>query len=58
MPEQETTAPVDLLEDAYRAPLWISLVFVVTMVAIYFMGRGVAEFYNTAYLPSAVESVE
>ena len=33
------------LEEAYRPPLWISLVFVLTMLAIYLMGRNVADRY-------------
>ena len=35
------------LEEAYRPPVVVTLVFVVTMLAIYFMGKSVEGLYPT-----------
>lgn len=57
MSDQDQTFADNLMEEAYRPPLWVALVFVVTMLAIYFMGRGLSTFYEIPMLPHSVESV-
>jgi hypothetical protein len=57
MSDQDQTFVDNLMEEAYRPPLWVALVFVVTMLAIYFMGRGLTTQYELPILPQSVESV-
>lgn len=57
MNDPEYTFADQLMEEAYRPPLWVALVFVVTMLAIYFMGRGLETQYEIPILPQSVESV-
>ena len=57
MNDQDNSFTDNLMEEAYRPPLWVTLVFVVTMLAIFFMGRSMSTFYEIPMLPQSVESV-
>ena len=57
MAEQDRQFQNGFLEEAYRPPLWVTLVFVVTMLAIYFMGRSMSALYDGPPLPQGIESI-
>jgi len=58
MATSHSTYPNGRLEESFKAPLWVTLVFVVTMLAIYFMGRSVSNFYEMPLLPQGVENTQ
>jgi hypothetical protein len=48
----------EMMEESFQIPLWATLVFVVTMLAIFFMGRNVASYYAPIMSGQVVETVE
>ncbi len=51
-------APQEMMEESFQIPLWATLVFVGTMLAIFFMGRTIANFYEPILSGQTVEFVE
>lgn len=46
------------MEESYRIPIFATLVFIVTMAAIFYLGRQVAGYYEPALENGRVEFVD
>ena len=57
MADEQQNKSNGYLEEAYRPPMLVTLVFVVTMLAIYFMGRSVSGFYDNVPEPERIAQV-
>lgn len=51
-------APEERMEESYRIPIFATLLFIVTMAAIYYLGRQVAGYYEPVLERGRVEFVD
>ena len=48
MEQPKERTPQSEIEQVFQVPIWATLLFVITMLAVYFLGRGMIVYYDLA----------